>query len=190
VLEAGGRVDLPLRELLLQAAARDLAQRLHHPRSTEQGKPTRKGERGRSVESGGDPTSRAAGSGGGGLGFLTFREGDEEELVMARARAGRPPGSGGGGRGEEGRGRRGRGKVSARACAGGAAAAAVVWWWGGSAAPRGKRKWRKGPTNDEETFGRMGRGLPLSCMFSVPAVWILDADSLGNSTGVLQLKSS
>jgi hypothetical protein len=28
VLEAGGRVDLPLRELLLQAAARDLAQRL------------------------------------------------------------------------------------------------------------------------------------------------------------------
>jgi len=29
VLEAGGRVDLPLRELLLQAAARDLAQGLH-----------------------------------------------------------------------------------------------------------------------------------------------------------------
>lgn len=29
VLEAGGRVDLPLRELLLQPVARDLAQHLH-----------------------------------------------------------------------------------------------------------------------------------------------------------------
>ena len=113
MLEAGGRVDLPLRELLLQAAARDLAQRLHHPRSTEQGKPTRKGERGRSVESGGDPTSRAAGSGGGGLGFLTFREGDEEEgeeLVMARAPAGRPAA----GFRRRRKGRRGEGKTGER----------------------------------------------------------------------------
>lgn len=68
VLEAGGRADLPLRELLLQAAARDLAQRLHarNPRSTEQGvRPTRKGEAERSVES----TSRADGSGGEGRGL-------------------------------------------------------------------------------------------------------------------------
>lgn len=39
VLEAGRRVDLPLRELLLQAACGDLAQRLHghNPRNTGQG---------------------------------------------------------------------------------------------------------------------------------------------------------
>ena len=54
VLEAGERVDLPLRELLLQAAARDLAQGLHARTHTKGG--TQEDQSNRAA------TSHAAGS--------------------------------------------------------------------------------------------------------------------------------
>lgn len=85
MLEARGRVDLPLRELLLQAAAGDLAQSLHaRTHVCGERNPDKGVETARSVKSNGDLARGWIGCGrsGDGLEILTFREGDEDGLAM------------------------------------------------------------------------------------------------------------
>jgi hypothetical protein len=154
VLEAGGRADLPLRELLLQAAARDLAQRLHarNPRSTE----SDPHGRGRQKDQSNRPRARMdRGERGGGLGFLTFREADEEEveLVMAgrRAAAGFP-------RRRKGGRQQGRGGGEERYLSVRGGAAAYRW----AAAPKGKPKGRQ---RIDRGRGDWPVGRPLLCIF-------------------------
>lgn len=86
VLEAGGRVDLPLRELLLQPVARDLAQHLHEHTYTH----TNSSERERKKP----PKQITANRGGGEMGS----GGDEGREEGVRVRVWYLAGRGGGAR--------------------------------------------------------------------------------------------